>query len=222
MGKCRHNMYRSSAYFFLLENKRDKNIFILFINSFNIMAAPLYSEYSSRSRNRSINHLLPMNSGYSAVSRMLKQRARKEEISAFYARQSEGLPHIPSYLSNSVYAHLVQEQFDLFNKINESEQDTNIEPTVIELRRRLILQNLDDRRAIPSYERLSVSNTRKRVPSTKEQNALTELVNRSSYNRCLAMQDLRLPTAWDVRARHEFIEASPDNMQLTYTGKKIK
>ncbi|KAG2231088.1 hypothetical protein INT48_003457, partial [Thamnidium elegans] len=79
-----------------------------------------------------------------------------------------------------------------------------------------------DRLAVPFYERLSISSTRKKTPSAKEYSVLSALVNQSNYNLSLAIQDLRLPTAWDVRARHELIEASPDNMQLTYTGKKKK
>ncbi|KAI8095188.1 hypothetical protein BDF21DRAFT_447511 [Thamnidium elegans] len=178
------------------------------------MTSPLFSsEYSPRPRNRPLNSsLLPMNSGsYSTISRMIKQRNQKEEISIFYARQCEGLPHIPKYLSNSIYAHLVREQFNLFNKINESEQDTATELTCIEKQKKKNHHIIDDRLAVPFYERLSISSTRKKTPSAKEYSVLSALVNQT-------IQDLRLPTAWDVRARHELIEASPDNMQLTYTG----
>lgn len=189
------------------------------------MTSPLFpSEYSPRLRNRPLNgSLLTMNlNSRSPMNRIIKQRNQKEEISIFYARQSEGLPHIPSYLSNSIYAHLVREQFNLFSKINESEQDTSTEPTFIEIHKNKNRQILDDRVALPNYERLSTSNTRKKLPSAKEHAVLSTLVNQSNYNLSLALLDLRLPTAWDLRVRHEFIEASPDNMQLTYTGKKKK
>ncbi|KAI9267035.1 concanavalin A-like lectin/glucanase domain-containing protein [Helicostylum pulchrum] len=183
------------------------------------MTSPLFpSEYSPRLRNRQLNSsLLPLNSGSrSNMNRAIKKRNQKEDISIFYARQSEGLPRIPSYLSNSIYAHLVREQFNLFSKINE--QVTSAEPTSIDIRKDKIRQILDDRISLPLYEGLSTSNTRKKLPSAKEHTALSALVNQSNYNLSLAILDLRLPTAWDMRVRHEFIEASPDNLQLTYTG----
>ncbi|ORE22321.1 SPRY-domain-containing protein [Rhizopus microsporus] len=50
------------------------------------------------------------------ISKMLKRRTLREEIQAFYARQVEGSPNIPAYLSNTVYAQLIKQQRLLFLK----------------------------------------------------------------------------------------------------------
>jgi hypothetical protein len=195
------------------------------------MSSPSFlSDFSPRIRNRAINpSLLALNSqSRNAINRMLKHKTLKEEISAFYARQSEGIPHIPSYLINTVYAHLVKQQYELFNKRNEFKQDTRMEPT--DAVRRKIQQNsaqhsLDERIELPFYEHVPTSstiNTGKKVPSAKEYANLGVLLNRDHHNLALAIQDLRLPSAWDVRSKCDYIDTSSDYLQLTYTGKLIK
>ncbi|KAI9480498.1 MAG: concanavalin A-like lectin/glucanase domain-containing protein [Benjaminiella poitrasii] len=154
---------------------------------------PFVSEFSVRSRlsRRNANGdpsiaaaLNSSSSSLHALSRMFKQRTFKDELLAFYARQSEGQSPIPSYLSISIYAQLVQRQQDIFQTIKQ----------------------LDD------------THPTKRIPSSKEYEALQIYLTNNSFQMALALHDLRLPSAWDVKAKGEFIDMSLDHLQLTYRG----
>lgn len=148
-----------------------------------------------------------------AYNRLSKYRTLKEEIAGFYARQCEGMPFIPTYLTNSMYAHLLQEQYSLFQKSHQTQKAPTVE------RKKTLA--LEEKLEIPLYERLPLSSSHgKKVPSSKEYMALSDLLTQNNYNLSLAMQDLRLPTAWEVRGKDEYIEASADRLELTYTGKK--
>ncbi|KAG1359830.1 hypothetical protein G6F62_000538 [Rhizopus arrhizus] len=63
-------------------------------------------------------------------SKVLKPKTLREEIQAFYARQVEGIPYIPSYLQNTVYAQLLEQQSLLFKKIPHVKLTAKSEKTV--------------------------------------------------------------------------------------------
>lgn len=63
-------------------------------------------------------------------SKVLKPKTLREEIQAFYARQVEGIPYIPSYLQNTVYAQLLEQQSLLFKKIPHVKLTAKPEKTV--------------------------------------------------------------------------------------------
>lgn len=182
---------------------------------------PLLSEYAPYTPRRSrpsqhsvlaLNHL-----SRHALSRMLKRRTLKEEILSFYARQNEGLPNIPSYLANTVYAHLVKQQSSLFKKRLTRKPPTN-EKAKIRVHHNLNIQGDDERMELTFQEYSLYNSAEKKIPG-QEYTALEALLTQDHYNLTLAVQDLRLPTAWDVKAKGDHVEISSDHMQLTYTGK---
>lgn len=196
------------------------------------MSSPsLLSEFSPRIRNRqSSASLLALNQqSRNVLSRMLKRRTLKDEILSFYARQSEGIPEVPSYLSNTMYAHLVEQQEILFKKrLSNIDQfrKTLAEPTEAMMKRvqQILIQQMEDDRMELTFNdhHHTLSSTDKKLPSTQEYAVLETLLTRDHFNLALAIQDLRLPTAWDVKARGEHVDISPDHLQLTYTGKKFR
>ncbi|KAI8365430.1 concanavalin A-like lectin/glucanase domain-containing protein [Choanephora cucurbitarum] len=162
------------------------------------MSSPLLSQPSPRLRNRRTMMALNQQSRH-ALSRIFKHKTFKDEILAFYARQSEGLPIIPDYLRNTVYAELVQQQYQIYIKICPS--------TVI------VADKKEKKEEMCLYD-LPI----KKIPSPQEYDALQTLLTSDSFKLTLAMQDLRLPTAWDIRAKGNHIDISLDHMQLTYKG----
>ncbi|KAI7906608.1 concanavalin A-like lectin/glucanase domain-containing protein [Cokeromyces recurvatus] len=58
----------------------------------------------------------------------------------------------------------------------------------------------------------------KRIPTSNEYDTLQACLSNDSFKMTLALQDLRLPTAWDIKAKGEYIDISLDHMQLTYKG----
>ncbi|KAI8369692.1 CTLH/CRA C-terminal to lish motif domain-containing protein [Blakeslea trispora] len=151
----------------------------------------ILSQPSPLLRNRRTMIVLNQHSR-NTLSRMFKHKTFKEEILAFYARQSEGLPIIPNYLRSTVYAELVSQQYQIYTKICQTTDKKDKKECVYE-------------------------STRK-IPSSQEYDALQALLTSDSFKLSLAMQDLRLPTAWDIRAKGNFIDISLDHMQLTYRG----
>ncbi|CEP11678.1 hypothetical protein [Parasitella parasitica] len=188
---------------------------------------------------------------------MLKHRTYKEELQAFYERQSEGLPSIPNYLTNTVYAELVKQQWIIYTKIcsphkltvkttttesNGSSSSSGssinllLDPprlqrsySTVDLAQQLYLHEddeeinhtnmiidsmINDIHPAPTTE---ITQDRK-LPSIKEFEDLQKLLNGNSFRLSLVMQDLRLPSAWDLKAKGEHIDISRDNMQLTYRG----
>lgn len=56
------------------------------------------------------------------------------------------------------------------------------------------------------------------APTTLEVESLNATLSKDSIKVSLALLDLRLPTCWDIKAKGEHIDISPDRLQLTYTG----
>lgn len=194
------------------------------------MSAPLFlPDFSPRIRNRALSSsLLALSSHSRNTQRWSKHKTLKEEILAFYARQSEGIPHIPSYLVDTVYTRLIKQQLQLFNKRIEFKADVRTGPTIAANRnlQPVLRQHLVDERIDMSfYEHIPTLNssaTGKKVPTAKEYAALGALLNRDNHNFILAIQDLRLPSAWDVRPKCDYIDVNSDNLELTYTGKYFR
>lgn len=211
----------------------------------------LLSEYPSRRGRR--NPLAFNQHSRNALSRMLKHRTFKEELQAFYERQSEGLPSIPNYLLNTVYAELVKQQWLIFTKIcspnklvmksataESSNKFTSPLPFANRLHRSYgevdLLQQQQSQVEDEEMSHVSMiidsmindSNSAsnasdaqsKKIPSIKEFEDLQALLTGDSFKLSLVMQDLRLPSAWDMKAKGEHIDISRDNMQLTYRGER--
>lgn len=178
---------------------------------------PLLSDFSPRIRGRQNqpSMLALSQQSRTALSRMLKRRTLKEEVLAFYARQSDGLPFIPSYLSNSLYAHLVKQQLILFNKRIVRKEPTST--TAVQSNWNVFGE--DDQVDFSLHDYAGNANADKRL-SVQEAKVLETLLSQDHFNLTLAVQDLRLPSAWDMRAKGENVELSPDRMQLTYRGKE--
>ncbi|KAI7893566.1 concanavalin A-like lectin/glucanase domain-containing protein [Mucor mucedo] len=196
------------------------------------MSSPFFlGDFASQSRNRALG---PSLRGLSTAARnnnpqrWSSQKTIKEEILLFYARQSEGIPHIPDYLTNTVYDRLVKKQYVLFNKKNDYKYEARkdlVEPTNVAHKNMplnsLRQHSLDERSGMSFYEHTPTSsnnNAGKKVPTVQEYAALSALLNRNSYDFNLLIQDLRLPSAWDVRPKCDFIGVNSDNLELTYTG----
>jgi hypothetical protein len=157
-----------------------------------------------------------------ALSRMLKHKTFKDELYAFYQRQSEGLPVIPTYLSNTVYAQLVKQQYLIFTKISTKQSSSNSKSN----KDLGLFQRKEDQDLEAVFNEAFAANQPNdaalKLPSPQQYDALHNLLMGDSFKMALAMQDLRLPTAWDIEAKGEHIDISLDHMQLTYRGIKQK
>lgn len=192
------------------------------------MSSPIYLPHlRGRALENPLRGLNPA-SRTNSTQRWSSQKTFKDEILSFYARQSEGIPYIPDYLANTVYARLVHKQHTLFNKKNDYKYKARaepVEPTQVtrkNMSHSLRQQLIDERIELSFYEHISTSsnnNGGKKVPTVQEYAALSALLNRDSYDFTLVIQDLRLPSAWDVRPKCDFIEVNSDHLELTYTGK---
>lgn len=224
----------------------------------------LLSEYPSRRVRRNPSMLALNQHSRNALSRMLKHRTYKEELQAYYERQSEGLPFIPNYLVNTVYAQLVKQQWLIYTKIcspnklvaksTHAESAVSIQLgstpspsppppppplpaarlhrsyTTLDLSQPLQQEDQDMDHVNMIIESLindgasssTMSANLRKTPSAQEFEDLQNLVNADSFKLSLVMQDLRLPSAWDLKAKGENIDISRDHMQLTYRGKRHK
>lgn len=220
----------------------------------------LLSEYPSRRVRRNPSMLALNQHSRNALSRMLKHRTYKEELQAYYERQSEGLPFIPNYLVNTVYAQLVKQQWLIYTKICSPNKlvakSTHAESavstpspspspppppplpaarlhrsyTTLDLSQPLQQEDEDMNHVNMIIESLindgapssTMSANLRKTPSAQEFEDLQNLVNADSFKLSLVMQDLRLPSAWDLKAKGENIDISRDHMQLTYRGKRHK
>ncbi|CAO3653548.1 unnamed protein product [Mucor fragilis] len=225
----------------------------------------LLSEYPSRRVRRNPSMLALNQHSRNALSRMLKHRTYKEELQAYYERQSEGLPSIPNYLANTVYAELVKQQWLIYTKIcspsklvakpahaesaigslHAASSPPPPRPplpparlhrmyTTLDLSQQVMLPDDDDDEdmdhvnmiieslindgASGSSSATTMNATLRKTPSAQEFQDLQNLVNGDSFKLSLVMQDLRLPSAWDLKAKGENIDISGDHMQLTYRG----
>ncbi|KAL9550606.1 hypothetical protein MBANPS3_004648 [Mucor bainieri] len=233
----------------------------------------LLSEYPSRRVRRNPSMLALNQHSRNALSRMLKHRTYKEELQDYYERQSEGMPAIPNYLVNTVYAELVKQQWLIYTRIchpsklaakatlaeaaihssgisSSSSSSYSARPPLpatrllhrgyatLDVSHRLIVPDDDDddddddqdmdhvNMIIESLINDGVANSSssavnanvKQTPSAQEFQDLQNLINGDSFKLSLVMQDLRLPSAWDLRAKGEHIDISRDHMQLTYRG----
>ncbi|KAI8993611.1 hypothetical protein BDB01DRAFT_776897, partial [Pilobolus umbonatus] len=179
------------------------------------MSSPLLAEFSTRYRHSPHRSLI--HSSRNIDSSLAKHKAIKTEILYFYARLSEGSPPIPYYLKDTVYAHLVAEQSLLFAKrkntdiiksdtqsslsADDDNEDTTIESRIFEVS-------------------ITPTQRNRKIPSDTEYAILETLMLHNSYNLSLATQDLRLPSAWDVKSKNEIVDVSVDCMQLTYKGSR--
>lgn len=183
---------------------------------------PLLSDFSPRIRSRQNqpSMLALSQQSRNALSRMLKRRTLKEEVLAFYARQSDGLPFIPSYLTHSLYAHLVKQQYILFNKriVRKEPVSTTTTTTTAHPNWQVFAAAEEDQLDFSLHDYATTNaNSEKRL-SVQEAKALEAVISQDHFNLTLAVQDLRLPSAWDMRAKGDNVELSPDRMQLTYRG----
>lgn len=184
------------------------------------MSSPsLVSGFSPRIRHRRPTpSMLALNQqSRNALSRMLKHRTFKDELYAFYQRQAEGLPVIPTYLSNTMYAQLVKQQYLIFTKI-ATKQPANSEDVNL-----FQSKDPDEDLGIVFNGTASANqpkHTTAKVPSPQQYDALHSLLMGDSFKLALTMQDLRLPTEWDIKSKGEHIDISLDHMQLTYRGTK--
>ncbi|CAO0797610.1 unnamed protein product [Mucor circinelloides] len=219
----------------------------------------LLSEYPSRRVRRNPSMLALNQHSRNALSRMLKHRTYKEELQAYYERQSEGLPFIPNYLVNTVYAQLVKQQWLIYTKICSPNKlvakSTHAESavstpspspspppppplpaarlhrsyTTLDLSQPLQQEDEDMNHVNMIIESLindgapssTMSANLRKTPSAQEFEDLQNLVNADSFKLSLVMQDLRLPSAWDLKAKGENIDISRDHMQLTYRANSI-
>lgn len=185
---------------------------------------PLLSDFSPRIRSRQNqpSMLALSHQSRSALSRMLKRRTLKEEVLAFYARQSDGLPLIPSYLTHSLYAHLVKQQYILFNKRIARKEPAASMTTPLQVFATAAAAVEEDQLdfSLHDYAAGNANGGGEKRLSVQEAKALEALLSQDQFNLTLAVQDLRLPSAWDMRAKGDNVELSPDRMQLTYRGKK--
>ncbi|KAK4514601.1 U4/U6-U5 snRNP complex subunit prp31 [Mucor velutinosus] len=225
----------------------------------------LLSEYPSRRVRRNPSMLALNQHSRNALSRMLKHRTYKEELQAFYERQSEGMPSIPNYLMNTVYAELVKQQWLIYTKIcnpnklvaksTHAESDSSshqssssalpppprppLPPTrlhrtytTLDLSQQVASPDDDDEDmdhvnmiieslisdGVSASSSATMNANLKKTPSAQEFQDLQNLINGDSFKLSLVMQDLRLPSAWDLKAKGENIDISRDYMQLTYRG----
>ncbi|KAI8637255.1 hypothetical protein BD408DRAFT_424854 [Parasitella parasitica] len=253
----------------------------------SIPSSSLSNENPARRIRRNPSMLALNQHSRNALSRMLKHRTYKEELQAFYERQSEGLSSIPNYLKNTVYAELVKQQWMIYTMIC-SPHKLSAKTATIESNGRNSNNNngnssnnsssssnssssgrsssssssnssgsssssvnllLDPPRLHRSYSTVDLSQQSylheddeqvnhtnmiidsmindihpapiaqgRRLPSIKEFEDLQKLLNGDSFKLSLVMQDLRPPSAWDLKAKGEHIDISSDNMQLTYRG----
>lgn len=151
------------------------------------------SDFSPRIRNRRYPHTSLLSRH--PYNRMCPKQLQQKDITSFYIRQAEGLPVIPYYLQNTVYAQLVKQQHAIYkeychpNKLKANE---------------LMLSTSTDQTTM--------------TPSVEEVDDLYSSLVKDSMKAKLALQDLRLPAVWDIDAKGEHIDISTDHLQLTYTG----
>ncbi|KAI8875257.1 SPRY-domain-containing protein, partial [Backusella circina FSU 941] len=134
----------------------------------------------SRRRNSSFYRSLYYG-GSNGIPRVIKRRTMKDEIILFYARLNEDQLPIPLYLTKTVYARLVEQQRELFSKLQDASNKSS-------------------------------------TPSAQELANLEHLFNENSFYYSIAIQDLRLPSAWDTNSVGDNIEFSTDCLQLTFKG----
>jgi hypothetical protein len=146
---------------------------------------------------------------------MWLKRTIKEELTGFYTRQAEGLPFIPAYLKNTVYAQLVQQQFEIYKE--------HCDPSKLTKRSESSWKNgMDDVEITMNGIVLTSPSDYGSKPSAQEVDSLHSALFNDSLKISLALQDLRLPTCWDIKAKGEHIDISQDHLQLTYTGNMKK
>ncbi|EIE90354.1 hypothetical protein RO3G_15065 [Rhizopus delemar RA 99-880] len=176
-------------------------------------------------------------------SKVLKPKTLREEIQAFYARQVEGIPYIPSYLQNTVYAQLLEQQSLLFKKIPHvkltAKPEKTVEAPAQKVKWRFVFkadgtvetipivsqeeyntEHFALRRSNEFYGSISAlnNNSNNNNNNSSSSSSSINISSSSSNSSPLTSQDLRLPTSWNPKTRGDNIELGRSCLQLTYQG----